>query len=181
MIGVAGLLGLAACGGDDTDSTGDAPPASAGDTATGANAGDDGYGGLYGEERADAPATTAGGSASSAGTSVSTGETSVGTVLVDTDGFTLYGFLADGDANGEPTCVDDCAGAWPPALVEGEPNVGDLDPDVFTVVEHPDGPMLKAGDWPLYRFAGDAAPGDANGQGSGDVWFAVAPDGTLID
>jgi len=41
--------------------------------------------------------------------------------------------------------------------------------------------MSKAGDWPLYRFAGDHAPGDVNGQGSGGVWFAMAPDGTLIE
>ena len=39
---------------------------------------------------------------------------------------------------------------------------------------------MKAGTWPLYRFAGDAAPGDVNGQGSGEVWFVAAPDGSLI-
>ena len=32
---------------------------------------------------------------------------------------------------------------------------------------------------PLYRFSGDAAPGDIKGQASGDVWFVVAPDGQL--
>ena len=41
--------------------------------------------------------------------------------------------------------------------------------------------MLKIGDWPLYTFAGDAAPGDVNGQGVGEVWYAVAPDGTLVE
>ena len=40
--------------------------------------------------------------------------------------------------------------------------------------------MLKVGKWPLYRFAGDAAPGDINGQGSGGVWFVVGADGKLI-
>jgi len=39
---------------------------------------------------------------------------------------------------------------------------------------------LKAGKWPLYYFSGDAAAGEANGQRSGGVWFAVAPDATLI-
>jgi hypothetical protein len=33
----------------------------------------------------------------------------------------------------------------------------------------------------LYRFSGDAAAGDTNGQGQGGVWFVVAPDGTLIE
>lgn len=32
---------------------------------------------------------------------------------------------------------------------------------------------------PLYQFAGDAEPGDTNGQGSGDVWFVVSPKGQL--
>ena len=51
----------------------------------------------------------------------------------------------------------------------------------ITTVDAPGGgTMLKAGKWPLYRFAGDAAPGDTNGQGSGGVWFVVGADGKLI-
>lgn len=34
--------------------------------------------------------------------------------------------------------------------------------------------------WPLYFYAGDTAPGDVNGQASGDVWFVAAPDGSLV-
>ena len=41
--------------------------------------------------------------------------------------------------------------------------------------------MIAAGKWPLYRFAGDASPGDTNGQGSGGTWFAVAADGRLVN
>jgi len=36
------------------------------------------------------------------------------------------------------------------------------------------------GKWPLYRFAGDAAPGDTNGQGSGGSWFVIGTNGKLI-
>ena len=109
---------------------------------------------------------------------MATAETDLGTVLVDADGMTLYGFT--NDTEGEPTCIDGCAEAWPPALVEGEPSFGDLDAAVFSIVEHPLGSQVKAGDWPLYTFAGDTAPGDTNGQGSGGIWFVVAPDGSLI-
>lgn len=183
-LGLAGALLFAACGGDDDDDTAATAGAEASATTSAspqtAAARDEGYGGVYDYPTA-APAEDSAPAASPGTATVATGETSLGTVLVDGEGFTLYGFRPDADANGEPTCVDDCAAAWPPVFVEGEPDVGKLDVGLFTVVEHPDGPMLKAGDWPLYRFAGDSAPGDANGQGSGDVWFAVSPDGTLID
>ena len=106
--------------------------------------------------------------------------TSLGDTLVDADGLTLYGFL--NDSEGMPTCNDACADAWPPVVLAGAELPAGLDADVFSVVERSDGTFqLKAGNWPLYRFAGDAIAGDVNGQGSGDVWFAASPDGSLID
>jgi predicted lipoprotein with Yx(FWY)xxD motif len=100
-----------------------------------------------------------------------------GTILVNAEGFTMYAFL--NDTEGESTCVDDCATNWPPALV-GEANIDVLDPDLYITVEHPDGTMLRIGDWPLYTFAGDEAPGDTNGQGVDEVWYVVGPDGQPI-
>jgi predicted lipoprotein with Yx(FWY)xxD motif len=106
---------------------------------------------------------------------VHTVESPLGTILVDQEGFTLYAFLNDTD--GESTCTGDCLANWPAATVEaGELNVGNLDPAMFSTVENPEaGTMLKAGNWPLYRFAGDATPGDLNGQGVGEVWYVVGP------
>ncbi len=194
---LAGAALIAACGDDDdgagtepdgTEAATNSTTATSGDATTTPAASDDGYG--------NTPATTGGtGTVSSGSTgstassdstaadgdaTVTTAETSAGTVLVDAEGFTLYGFM--NDSEGETTCVDGCAEAWPPAFVDGEPTAGEgVDAAVLSTVEHPDGTMLKAGDWPLYRFAGDEAPGDVNGHGSGGVWFAVAPDGTLIE
>ena len=100
-------------------------------------------------------------------------------MLVDAGGLTLYAFMTD--TEGVPTCVDACAEAWPPALVDGEPTIEGVDAALVSTVEHPaGGTQLVVDGHPLYTFAGDAAPGDVNGQGSGDLWFAVAPDGTLI-
>jgi predicted lipoprotein with Yx(FWY)xxD motif len=109
---------------------------------------------------------------------VQIGDTSLGKVLVDANGRTLYGLMNDN--NGTPTCVDACASTWPPLTVDGTNLPAHLDATIFSVVSRSDGShQLKAGKWPLYRFAGDAAPGDTNGQGSGGVWFVVTPNGTL--
>lgn len=199
LAGLVGVTLLAACGDDDaatstepTSAAGQSPATDAPSTdpqstdapttdASSTGAADDPYGPAPTETTTAVTGgeTTPSGDAS-ADADVAMGESGLGPVLVNGEGLTLYAFM--NDTEGEPTCVDDCAGTWPPALVDGEPNFGgDLDASVFTVVEHPEGSQLKAGDWPLYTFASDTAPGDVNGQGVGDVWLAVAPDGSLIE
>lgn len=111
---------------------------------------------------------------------VATAETDLGDILVDADGLTLYGFVDD--AEGTPTCNDACAEAWPALIVEGDSVPAGLDERIFSVVTRDDGTnQLKAGAWPLYYFASDAAAGDTNGHGTGDVWFVVSPDGGLVE
>ena len=125
---------------------------------------------------AETPATTA---SSAPGGGITTANTELGTVLVDGNGKTLYGFTDD--TEGTSTCYDACASTWPHVPGDATPSAG-LDAAVFTTAQREDGTtQLVAGEWPLYTFSGDAAPGDVNGQGSGGVWFVVAPDGTLVD
>jgi hypothetical protein len=72
----------------------------------------------------------------------------------------------------------DCAETWPPLIVEDRTGTffpDYFDPELFTGVDHPEGEQVKFGDWPLYYFAQDTAPGDLNGQGVGGVWWLVAP------
>jgi predicted lipoprotein with Yx(FWY)xxD motif len=110
---------------------------------------------------------------------VSTATTSLGEVLVDANGMTLYGFTKDADGNS--SCNDKCAEAWPPLTIDSDQLPAGLDAKVFSVIARADGShQLKAGKWPLYRFAGDSAAGDVNGQGSGGSWFVVDPAGKLI-
>jgi predicted lipoprotein with Yx(FWY)xxD motif len=104
-----------------------------------------------------------------------------GPILVDSECFTLYAFTED--TEGTPTCVDDCAIEWPPLFTPDQnvpPLADELDPSLFTVVEHPDGSMLAVNDHPLYYFEGDTAPGEIKGQGMDGMWFIVAPDGNPI-
>ena len=178
-LSVLGLATITACGGDDdastdTQSGATAAPAGAATATTAAVEYD-----AYGYEIERPTPTAAAGAAAGSGMALATAESSLGTVLVDAGGLTLYAFTPD--TGGVPTCVDSCADAWPPALVEGEPTVDGVDAALVATVEHPaGGTQLVVDGHPLYTFAGDAAPGDVNGQGSGDAWFAVAPDGTLV-
>ena len=129
----------------------------------------------------DAPEDDAPAAADPATPAVATAEFGAfGAALVAADRRTLYGFTADAD--GIPTCVDNCANAWPALPADAGAVAGSgLDQNLLTVVDRPDGgQQLKYGKWPLYFYAGDGAPGDTLGQGIGDSWFLVAADGTLI-
>jgi len=123
-----------------------------------------------------APATT---NATSASAAVHVGHSSLGDVLVNADGRTLYGFT--NDTNGSSSCNGTCAQNWPPVEV----SAGWKPTSVGTAKLHStmrsDGRLqLVAGKWPLYIFSGDSAPGDVNGEGVLGKWFAVRPDGTLL-
>lgn len=97
-----------------------------------------------------------------------------GVVLTDSEGMTLYRFTQDED--GESTCYDQCAGAWPPLTVEESPTVPDGLVGEVATTERDDGALqVTYNGMPLYAFADDQRPGDANGQGVGDAWFVVNP------
>lgn len=102
-----------------------------------------------------------------------------GPILADADGFTLYAFTED--SAGTSSCEEGCAEAWPPLTLDGADLPEAFDPEVYSVTERGDGEtQLVAGDWPLYTYAADAAAGDTTGQGVGDSWFVVTPQGELV-
>jgi predicted lipoprotein with Yx(FWY)xxD motif len=105
----------------------------------------------------------------------------LGAHLVDGDGLTLY--LFDNDEPGVSNCTDDCLASWPPLTVTSEPTPGDgVDGGLVGTIEREDdgSTQVTYDGMPLYYWAGDAAPGDVNGQGVNDVWWVVAPDGSAI-
>ena len=130
----------------------------------------------------EAPASEAPASAAAGGAAtVMVAESDLGQILVDGEGKTLYMFKPD--TAGESTCYEDCEANWPPLTVSGDITVGEgLDAATFTTVDRTDGSkQVKAGAWPLYYFKNDAAAGDVNGQGQGDVWYVVSPAGEPIE
>ncbi len=107
--------------------------------------------------------------------------TDLGTFLTGEDGKTLYYFTKDA-APGASVCEDDCATNWPPFTLDAGETLaaGDGVTGVLATFSRSDGTTQVAYDGrPLYYFAPDAAGGDVNGQGIGDVWFVALVDGSV--
>jgi predicted lipoprotein with Yx(FWY)xxD motif len=106
---------------------------------------------------------------------------SLGQIIVDGAGRTLYAFTPD-QAAGAPTCYTTCATNWPAKTVTGSFTVGTgLDQSKFKTVARTDGgSQLQVGDFPLYYFASDTGAGQTNGQGVGGKWYVVGADGQPI-
>ncbi|MBN2623527.1 MAG: hypothetical protein JXA83_09170 [Acidimicrobiales bacterium] len=128
--------------------------------------------GCGGDDTADTAGTA------DAAVTLDTASTDLGTVLVDGDGRTLY--LFDSDPEGESACTDACAETWPPVAGPAEAT-GDADPALVGTITRPDGSTQATyAGHPLYLYAADSAPGDVTGQGVGEVWWVLAPDGAAI-
>jgi predicted lipoprotein with Yx(FWY)xxD motif len=163
------VLVLAACGGDDDDDDAAADVTTAAPSAT--------TGGTTETTASETPSSEAG---QQEDVTVAIGETALGDTLVDGAGKTLY--LFQNDTEGTSNCNDACAEAWPALTIDGDPVPGDgIDSGDLSVITRADGSTQVAYyGHPLYYFAADQAAGDTNGQGIGEVWYAVAPDGNPI-
>ena len=174
VVGAIALLVLTACGnGDDGDAGGGSP------SPTAAESPSETPEPSPTEEPSETPEATET-EGSSRETEVETEDSALGTILTDSDGITLYVFLADEE--GVSTCYGDCAATWPAFLARGEvEGGGDVDESLLGTAERTDGGLqVTFNGMPLYYFADDQQPGDTNGQGIGDVWFVIAPDGNPI-
>jgi predicted lipoprotein with Yx(FWY)xxD motif len=112
-------------------------------------------------------------SSSSSSAVVKTASNSLGTILVNSQGMTLYHL--SGEVNGKFICTSSaCLGVWHPLIApsSGTPNgVGSLG-----TAKRPEGTMqVTYKGTPLYTFTGDHQSGETNGQGIKDVgtWSAV--------
>ena len=154
-VAVLGVVGLSACSTYTTKSSA-APPAPAATTAP-----------------AQAPA------AAGATRLVAAQVGTLGTVVTDGKGFTLYRFEKDSNSPARSNCDGTCATQWPPVLVsDATIAVSGVDRSLVGTVTRKDGSrQVTINSWPVYRYAKDGAPGEAKGQGVGGSWFAVTPQG----
>jgi predicted lipoprotein with Yx(FWY)xxD motif len=156
VLAVALVAALAGCGGSSTSSTTTSTTSS---TTTSSS---------------PAPSAT-----------VSTGSVSgLGTVLVDSQGRTLYIF--EPDKHARVTCTGSCTQVWPPLkLASGRPSAsGAAKSSLLGSDPNPEGGRVATyAGWPLYTYVGDSGPGNASGQGlntNGGLWYAIAPSGRPV-
>jgi predicted lipoprotein with Yx(FWY)xxD motif len=99
----------------------------------------------------------------------------LGWVVTDGKGWILYRFDKDrGGPTPKSRCVGACAEKWPPVLVKGKPALKGVSSSLVGKVRREDGSwQLTLHGWPVYRFAGDAKPGQWKGQGVGGTWFSI--------
>ncbi len=125
-----------------------------------------------------APAGSGSPGASAGGAiTITVSQTSEGDALAGAGGMTLY--ILTNDSDNTSTCTSGgCATTWPALKGEGsQVEAGSGVSGTFGTATWPDGTkQVTHNGQPLYYYSGDSAPGDAEGQGSGGVWF-IAPVG----
>lgn len=117
------------------------------------------------------------------GVNLSTDAT-LGSILVDNNGNTLYFFTKD--TNGASVCTDGCIDIWPVFYVENlEVGSGLLASD-FGEITRTDGAMQTTyKGWPLYYYSPSQdgvleATGETSGEGVNNVWFVAKPDYSIM-
>jgi predicted lipoprotein with Yx(FWY)xxD motif len=158
LLGVVAALVIAGCGGGGS-STSKAESS-----------------GMGGGEGSTVKAAT-GGSGGTIGTTEIEG---LGTVLVDSEGLTVYEYTPDSGTTSN--CYGGCAKIWPPVIAKGKPTAGEgAMASALGTTKRKDGTLQVTYDGhPLYTFAEDSAPSEANGQEVEGTWFALNESGAAV-
>jgi predicted lipoprotein with Yx(FWY)xxD motif len=111
---------------------------------------------------------------------VQVADSSLGPILTDQDGRTLYAFT--NDKGGTSSCTGSCIATWPALISKQAATAGSgTDRALLSQTTRAEGTAQATyNNWPLYYYVGDVGPGDVDGQGIDGVWFVVGADGKLI-
>ncbi|MFD5032298.1 hypothetical protein ACFWM0_18060 [Streptomyces sp. NPDC058405] len=127
--------------------------------------------------RADASASARSSSPAADVGKLSAATGSLGKILVNGEGRTLY--LFEADKKNTSTCTGACVKTWPPLIVTGEPTAGSggVKKSLLSTTTRDDGArQVTYNGHPLYTFVGDHKAGDTNGQGDTDFganWYVL--------
>lgn len=113
---------------------------------------------------------------------VKTGKTSLGTVLTNVSGRTLY--LYEGDTSSKFGCSGSCLKDWPPLTASGKPlSSGGAKTAALGTTKRGSGKQVTYNGHPVYTFAGDTKAGQTGGEGlklNGKLWYAISPTGIAM-
>lgn len=162
--GAAGVISLgllvAACGSSSSST-------SASGTSSGASS-------------ASSASSSASSSAASGQAEIKTASTSLGTVLTDAQGFTIYWFAKDTSTSS--ACSGACATYWPPVIGKPVAASGVTLTGKLGTIKRSDGSLQATyNGHPLYTYKGDTSAGQVSGNnvnGFGGLWYAVTASGS---
>lgn len=100
-----------------------------------------------------------------------------GLYLTDNRGMTLYRFLNDTPGSGFSNATSAAlTQAWPPFYAQVAVAPSYLNATSFSAIALPNGSNETTyKGWPLHYYFNDTKPGDTNGQGLANVWYAMNP------
>lgn len=134
-----------------------------------------GYGSSGGTPSSTSQPATAGPGA------LATASSSLGNIVVDGKGMTVYVFDKDTPNSGKSACEGKCLAQWPAVTAaSGAPEANGITGKLGTITRTDGTMQVTLNGLPLYRYAGDSAAGDVNGQGVAGIWWAVSPAGAKI-
>jgi len=157
-------------------------------TGCGGSSSSSGEGGAYGSGSESNTAQNASSEAKGGGEAAAGGDGVVavakspelGTILVDSKGFTVYDFHKDKGTTS--ACYGACAGVWPPLTTSGAPQaMSGAEKSKLGTTKRSDGTMqVTYAGHPLYTYVADKKPGEATGNdfsSYGAQWYALKPSG----
>jgi len=117
------------------------------------------------------------------GTRVDVAKSTLGRILVDAKGITLYDFPPDKGTTS--VCYGACAALWPPLTTTAKPVAGPgVRASLLGTTKRKDGKLeVTYNGHPLYYFVSDRKPGQTMGQGIdqfGGPWWVLTPAGKEI-
>lgn len=130
-------------------------------------------------------AAAAGGSAPPAAGSSAKGlhvaHTSLGNILVDGKGMTVY--LLTSDKPNDSKCNSSCLALWPLVPSTQTKHASGITAKIGHTASTSGTQMATVGGWPLYTYISDKKPGQVTGEGVasfGGTWYAVSPSGQAV-
>jgi len=108
----------------------------------------------------------------------------LGTVLVDSEGFTVYRFANDKGTTS--SCYGECEEAWMPVTTKGAPTAGGgaMSSQLGTTKRKDGTQQVTYAGHPIYTFIEDKSPGEANGNELdefGGIWSVLDESGSPVE